>query len=237
MALATTERIAGLLGDGQVWTGPLLAQRSGLSLRTVRRALAALREAGVAIDTDVGRGGGIRLGTRSVLPSVRLSHREAVGLLFALAVAESLGLPLLGDGLAGLRTRLATTFAPPERARVQRLRERILVGPPASEAVRGTWREPDAGRAQRLQEAFIASRVVRFRYRARDQRLSQRCVEPQYLLLNHPAWYVLGLDRDAAAGRTFRLDGIERVQVLDEGFVQVPHRQLAPEVEAYFRPV
>lgn len=237
MGLTAADRIADLLGDGQVWTGQSLALRSGLSLRTVRRAVSTLREAGIAIDTDVGRGGGIRIGTRSALPSVRLSHREAIGMLFALAVAESLGLPLLGGGLAGLRTRLSSTFAPTERTRVQRLRERILVGRPASEAVRSTWREPEAGQAQLLQEAFISSRVVQFQYRARNQRLSLRRVEPQYLLLNHPAWYLLGLDRDIGAGRTFRLDGIERLQVLDEGFVQLPHLQLAPEVESLFRTV
>lgn len=237
MVPKATDRIAELMGDGQVWTGQLLAQRSGLSLRTVRRAVAALRESGVAIDTDVGRGGGIRLGTRSALPSVRLSHREAIGMLFALAVAESLGLPLLGGGLASLRTRLSSTFAPIERAHVQRLRKRILVGRPASEAVRNSWREPDAGQAQLLQEVFISSRVVQFQYRARDQRLTRRHVEPQYLLLNHPAWYLLGLDRDTATGRTFRLDGIERLRALDEGFVQLPHRRLAPEVEGVFRPV
>jgi len=237
MGPKATDLIAELMSDGQVWTGQLLAQRSGLSLRTVRRAVASLREAGVAIDTDVGRGGGIRLGTRSALPSVRLSHREAIGLLFALAVAESLGLPLLGGGLASLRTRLSSTFAPTERTHVQRLRKRILVGRPASEAVRNSWREPDAGQAQLLQEAFISSRVVPFQYRARDQRLSRRHVEPHYLLLNHPAWYLLGLDRDTAAGRTFRLDGIEHLQALDEGFVQLPHRRLAPEVEGVFRPV
>ncbi|MCE2692570.1 MAG: WYL domain-containing protein [Inhella sp.] len=237
MGTTAADRITGLLSDGQVWTGQLLAQRSGLSLRTVRRAVAALREAGVAIDSDVGRGGGIRIGSRSALPSIRLSHREAIGMLFALAVAESLGLPMLGGGLASLRQRLSSTFAPTERTHVQRLRERILVGRPASESIRRTWHEPDAGQTQLLQEAFISSRVVQFHYRARDQRLSLRRVEPQCLLLNHPAWYLLGLDRDAAAGRTFRLDGIERLQMLDEGFVQLPLRQLAPELEGFFRPV
>jgi len=174
MGRTAADRVTDLMSDGQVWTGQLLAQRSGLSLRTVRRAVAGLREAGVAIDTDAGRGGGIRIGARSALPSVRLSHREAIGMLFALAVAESLGLPLLGGGLASLRRRLSSTFAPTERTHVQRLRERILVGRPASEAVRNTWHEPDAGQAQLLQEAFISSRVVQFQYRARDQRLSRR---------------------------------------------------------------
>ena len=46
---------------------------------------------------------------------------------------------------------------------------------------------------------------------------------------------MLGLDRDASAGRTFRLDGIDRLQVLDEGFVQKSHRQLAPDLEDLFR--
>jgi predicted DNA-binding transcriptional regulator YafY len=77
--------------------------------------------------------------------------------------------------------------------------------------------------------------VVRFRYRSRDQRLSQRCVEPQYLLLNHPAWYLLGLDRDAAAGRTFRLDGIQQLQMLDESFATVSAQRLAPDVNSWFR--
>jgi|LNFM01.1.fsa_nt_gb predicted DNA-binding transcriptional regulator YafY len=189
MGTPASERILSLLGDGQVWTGQRLAEHSGLSLRTVRRAVGTLRDEGVAIDTDVGRGGGLRLGARSALPRVRLSHREAVGLLFALAVAESLGLPLLGRDIVGLRTRLSAMFAPPERAEVHRLRGRILVGQPASEVVRSSWRDPDARQTLLQQEAFLAARVVRFRYRSRDQRLSPRCVEPQYLQLNHPAWY------------------------------------------------
>ncbi len=237
MARSADERILALLADGQVWTGPALAAQAGVSLRTVRRAVATLRESGVAIDTDVGRGGGMRLGARSALPRLRLSHREALGLLFALAVAESLGLPLLGSGIAGLRTRLSATFAPPERAEVHRLRRRILIGQPASEAVRRSWHEPEAAQTRRLQEAFIASRVLRFRYQARDQRVSWRCVEPQYLLLNHPAWYLLALDRDAAEGRTFRLDGIAQLQVQDEGFAPVPPERLAPDVGGWFRPL
>lgn len=235
MGLPASERILSLIGDSQVWTGQRLAEHSGLSLRTVRRAVATLLEAGVAIDTDVGRGGGMRLGARSALPPVRLSHRESVGLLFALAMAESMGLPLLGSDIAGLRTKLSATFAPPARAEVHRLRRRILVGQPASVAVRDSWRDPDAGQTRLLQEAFLAARVVRFRYRSRDQRFSQRCVEPQYLLLNHPAWYLLGLDRDAAAGRTFRLDGIQRLQMLNESFATVSPQRLAPDVDSWFR--
>jgi predicted DNA-binding transcriptional regulator YafY len=237
MSLSATDRVLALLGDGQVWTARRLSEQAGLSLRTVRRAVAGLREEGVVIDTDVGRGGGMRLGARSALPRVRLSHAEALDLVFALALAESLRLPMLGAGIAGLRARLSSTFAPTDRAAVQRLRRRILVGLPASEPIRRSWSEPAAGQARLLQEAFMASRVVRFRYQSREQRVSRRCVEPQYLLLNHPVWYLLGLDRDSAAGRTFRLDGIDQVQMLDDGFVAVPPGALAPEVNDWFQAV
>lgn len=61
-------------------------------------------------------------------------------------------LPLLRNVPAGLRTRLSVTFAPAERALVRRLREHILVGLPASEAVRDSWREPDACGIEFLKE-------------------------------------------------------------------------------------
>lgn len=235
MTASATELVLGLLSDGQVWSGQRLANSAGLSLRTVRRAVAALREDGVVIDTDVGRGGGLRLGSRSALPRIRLTHEEAVSLLFALALAESLHLPLLVAGLRPLRAKLSTTFAASERGAVHRLRSRILIGEPASEKVQASWRQPNTGQSRLLQEAFIASKVVRFRYRSRDGRESLRCVEPQYLLLNHPAWYLLGLDRDVNAGRTFRLDGISQVQVVEVPFRQVPLRDLSPELEVWFR--
>lgn len=237
MSRSAAEHVLGLLSDGQVWSGQRLADASGLSLRTVRRALVALREEGVVIDTDVGRGGGVRLGARSTLPRIRLVHQEAVSLLFALALAESLRLPLLGAGLRPLRAKLTSMFAPAERTTIHRLRTRILIGAPASEVVRGSWRDPDGAPLQRLQEAFIASRVVEFRYLSRDGRASLRRVEPQYLLLNHPAWYLLGRDQDADAGRTFRLDGIQRLQVLEASFTQVPHDMLSPDVGDWFRPL
>jgi predicted DNA-binding transcriptional regulator YafY len=113
----------------------------------------------------------------------------------------------------------------------------MRLGEPASNAVRSSWHSPPPGEARSLQEAFIASRVVRFEYRSRDGRTSLRCVEPHHLLLNHPAWYLLGLDRGVQAGRTFRLDSIRQIEVLDEVFILMPPERLSPGVEFWFRPI
>ncbi len=237
MGQTASEQVLSLLGDGQVWTGQRLADRSGLSLRTVRRAVAALREEGILIDTDVGRGGGMRLGSRSKLRRVRLGHREVISLLFALALAESLRLPMLAGPLRPLRAKLASSFAGSDRHAIHRLRSRMWMGEPASDAVRASWRSPSLGEARFLQEAVIASRVVKLRYRCRDGRTSLRCVEPHHLLLNHPAWYLLGLDRRAQAGRTFRLDSIRQIEVLDEVFILAPPERLLPGLDSWFRPI
>ena len=235
MPLSASDQLLGLLSDGEIWTGQRLAAQTGLSLRTVRRAAAALREEGVVIDTDIGRGGGMRLGSRSALPRVQLAHQEAITLLVALALAETLKLPVLGGNLRALKTKLSTSFQAPERSAISRLRKRMLIGEPASESVRKTWKDPDPRETKLLQEAFIASRAVQFRYVARDQRTTERVVEPHYLLLSYPAWYLLGFDRGRKAGRTFRLDGIGEVRLLDNAFKLVSPETLQPEVGNWFR--
>jgi predicted DNA-binding transcriptional regulator YafY len=237
MPRSVSDEVLGALCDGDIWTGQRLANHLGVSLRTVRRATSALRDDGIAIETDIGPGGGIRLSRRSGLPRLRLGHQEAVSLLVALALAESLRLPLLGAGLQPLRTKLAATFAEHDRRGVALLRKRILIGAPASEAVLASWRTPSPGAPQLLQEAFVACRVVRFRYSSEDDRVAVRCAEPQYLLLNHPAWYLLAFDRDRRAGRTFRVDRIQQVEVLDEVFTRVPADSLSSGLDQWFKPL
>lgn len=234
MRLSALDQLLGLLSDGEIWTGQRLAEKTGLSLRTVRRAAAALREEGVVIDTDVGRGGGMRLGSRSALPRVQLAHQEAIALLVALALAETLKLPVLGGNLRALKTKLSTSFQATERSAIARLRRRMLIGEAASESVRTSWQDTASKEVKSLQEAFIASRVVEFKYVARDKRATDRVVEPHYLLLNYPAWYLLGFDRGRNAGRTFRLDGIRDVRVLDEAFKLVSPDMLQPDVGHWF---
>ncbi|MDQ3312811.1 MAG: helix-turn-helix domain-containing protein, partial [Actinomycetota bacterium] len=51
-----------LLQSRPHWPGSALAERSGVTVRTVRRDVERLRMLGYPIETTVGRGGGYRLG-------------------------------------------------------------------------------------------------------------------------------------------------------------------------------
>lgn len=237
MARSVAEEVLGLLADGEAWTGRELAHRLGVGLRTVRRAIADLRSEGVSIDADPGRGGGLRLARRVGVPRLRLENDEAVGLLVAVAVAESVGLPLLGGRLRTLRAKLTATFHERDRGPVGHLRKRILVGASASARIRDSWRQPQASVSRTLQQAFVTQRVISIRYRDESQRTTERPIEPQYLLLNHPAWYVLAHDRATDAGRTFRLDRIDEVALEAEKFKVRRATDLATDIEVFFAPL
>ena len=57
-------RLLGLLRSDEHWTTNTLAEEVEVSHRTLMRDLSELQEAGYPIETDRGRGGGIRLSGR-----------------------------------------------------------------------------------------------------------------------------------------------------------------------------
>ena len=71
MDVSTTERVLTLLGllqQRQVWTGPELADRLGVTPRTVRRDVERLRTLGYPVHASQGVGGGYQLGPGQDLP-------------------------------------------------------------------------------------------------------------------------------------------------------------------------
>lgn len=229
MTRRTHDALLGLLADGEPWTGLGIAERLGVSLRTVRRAVADLRASGIVIDGDPGRGGGIRLRGRAGLPRLRLEHTEVVSLLLALALAESARLPVLGSGLPGLRDKLSLAFAESSRRELGTLRRRILIGRPASDAVRASWRTPAARVAGSVQDAFVARRVMSFLYVDGAGARTSRDVEPQCLLLNAPVWYVLAHDLARGAPRSFRMDRMLEPEVHGRRFALRTVRAMLPD--------
>jgi predicted DNA-binding transcriptional regulator YafY len=215
------------LADRPGITAVRLADEFGTSVRTVFRDLDELRDRGYPVESSRGRGGGLRLAPRWGLGRVLLSRGEALATLVALAIAERVGLPLFGDDLARARRRLVDAFPRGERRTLAPLRERIVVGAPASAEVAASYRVPPAPLMRALQTAFIDTRCLTLRYRRADGRVHARTVEPHVLLINWPAWYILAWDHSRGAARTFRIDRIAAATVEDQTFGPRPTALLA----------
>ncbi|MFN5201075.1 MAG: helix-turn-helix transcriptional regulator [Gemmatimonas sp.] len=225
------ELLARTLGDRPGISAATLAEEFGLSERTVFRDLESLRDRGYPIEGERGRGGGLRLHPNWGLGRVLLSREEGLAALLSLALAEQLGFPLLGDGLRQARRRLLDAFPAGERRRMRPLRDRIVIGPPASPSVAASYASPSGTALRTLQQAFLAEQVVTADYTAENGRTLRRTFEPHVLAINWPVWYLLVHDGLRNAPRTFRIDRLANIVAGRAHFRAHP----APLVQALLR--
>ncbi len=210
--VARLEALKVLLADRDATTAADLAVELGVNVRTVQRDLAALRELGVPIESDRGRGGGIRLERGWSLGRVHLNESEALGLLLSLTIAEKIGSPLLLSDLRSVTRKITTAFAPAQARRIRALRSRVLVGQPASGRVLTSYTPPQPPVTQVLLHSFLYQQVVAIRYLDQNAAVTEREIETQYLYYNMPVWYALAWDRLRDDVRFFRIDRIHSIQ-------------------------
>ncbi|MFO1067836.1 MAG: WYL domain-containing protein [Geminicoccaceae bacterium] len=216
--LERLDRLQGLLRAGDLATVDALAEATGASARTVRRDLELLRRRGLPIDGERGRGGGVRLDRQWQLGRLNLGIEEAMGLLLSMAIAERLGAPVLLGRLWATRQKLAAAFSAEQQAQIRGLRQRVLIGAPASERVRASVRAAAPAEWPALGQAFFARRRLRIAYEDGAGTITERSIEPQFLYLNLPVWYVLAWDQLRDAIRLFRLDRVRAATLLPETF-------------------
>lgn len=201
------EALSDRLLDGQVHAVAALAQELQVSPRTLARDLDVLRQQGWELRSTSGKGGGIQIAQRWAAGRMALRSADALELLMALALSEALGLSQ-ANRHAELRRQLGRCFAPADRSGIARLRQRIRVASPVSAEVQQTVRRRDPAVLEVVYGAFAQQSVLAITYIDAKEARSRRVIEPQYLLLAWPFWYVLAWDQQRQAVRTFRLDRI-----------------------------
>lgn len=216
--LERLEELKGVLKSRDHVTTAQLAEELAVSVRTINRDLDVLRGGGVPVDSDRGRGGGVRLQRHWALGRLHLSAVEAIDLLLSIAIAERMDSPLLLQQLAPIRRKIVASFAEKAQQSVRTLRRRVLVGKPASPRVIATFKAPRRGALAGIAQAFFEQRCVAIDYVDERGRTTTREVEPQFLYLSFPVWYLLAWDRMRKAIRYFRADRIRTVRVLDATF-------------------
>ena len=216
--LERLERLKGLLKANDSMTVKELADELDVSVRSLSRDIELLRASGVPIEADRGRGGGVRLQRQWSFGRLHLDFEEGIDLLLSIALAEKLNSPLLLNRLRSIRQKLAASFPESQQGRIKMLRNRILVGPPASDHVMQTYRMNAPEQLTNVTRAFFDMRVLEIRYSDEATRMTTRQIEPQFLYLSVPAWYLLAWDRLRDGIRTFRIDRIHAATVMDANF-------------------
>lgn len=205
----TTTRALTLLNMLQThrhWPGSELAERLGVTERTVRRDVERLRELGYRIESVSGSAGGYRLEAGSALPPLLLTDDEAVTMAIGLRAAATQRLVGGPETTLAALAKLEQVLPATLRRRVNALAATVQpTGIGASSAV-----SPDV-----LGELALACRDherVRFTYTSASDVVTARRVDPYVLAPAERNWYLLCWDLDRDDWRTFRVDRLADLQ-------------------------
>ncbi|HEY9290298.1 MAG TPA: WYL domain-containing protein [Microlunatus sp.] len=197
----TANRLLDLLATLQsrpTWTGAELADRFGISTRTVRNDIDRLRELGYPVEATQGRAGGYRLGAGGRMPPLLLDNDEVVAVAVGLRAAS---------GVAGIEDACTRALAKLEQILPPRLRPIIdalgATTERAPENIDTDAPDPqvDADALSTIATAVRAIEWLRFDYDGQPT-----LVEPYRVLSWRRRWYLVGRDPATDRWDVYRVD-------------------------------
>jgi predicted DNA-binding transcriptional regulator YafY len=194
-------RLLSLLQARPDWPGQELAERLGVTTRTVRNDVARLRGLGYPVHASPGVGGGYRLGAGAALPPLLLDDDEAVAVAVGLRTAA-------GGSVTDIQETSIRALAKLEQVLPSRLRHRVHALQTATVEVPATGPTVDAEVLTAIAGASRDRQRLRFDYRDHDGSASVRTVEPHRLVHDRGRWYLVAWDVDRQDWRTFRADRV-----------------------------
>ncbi|KUL50287.1 MULTISPECIES: helix-turn-helix transcriptional regulator [Streptomyces] len=195
-------QLLSLLQTPREWPGGELADRLGVSRRTVRRDVDRLRELGYPVQATQGALGGYRLVAGKAMPPLVLDDEEAV----AIAVGLRAGAGHAVEGVEEASVRALTKL---EQVLPARLRHRVTALQIATmPLVSGDGATIAPETLTVMASAAAGQERLRFSYRAGDGTRSRRLTEPYRLVSTGRRWYLVAYDLDREDWRTFRVDRV-----------------------------
>jgi predicted DNA-binding transcriptional regulator YafY len=214
-----TLRLLSLLQNHRFWPGAELAERLGVSPRTLRRDVDRLRELGYPVTAHPGVDGGYQLASGTALPPLVVDDEEAVALAVGLRLAtQGTDVP----GATGQETAEHGTIAEAAARALAKVTQ-VMPAPlrRRAEAVAAmtesaTWDAARAAQAAAINPDALASAAlacrdaerIRFSYGAANGERTERHVEPLRLVALDRRWYLVAYDLTRNDWRSFRLDRV-----------------------------
>ncbi len=225
-------RLLSLLQTHRHWGGGELADRLGVSLRTLRRDVDRLRELGYPVEARRGVDGGYQLAAGAALPPLVLDDDEAVALALGLQTAAQSGVAGVAESSVRALSKVVQVMPARLRRRVEAVRAMTVAsGWGGAWGGAGSGPAVDAGVLTTVATACRDAVRLRFAYTAAGGARADREVEPVRLALLGRRWYLVAYDLDRHDWRSFRLD---RLEAPDPTGVRFRPRELPAEDAAAF---
>jgi predicted DNA-binding transcriptional regulator YafY len=202
-----TLRLLSLLQTHRYWPGAELAERLGVSVRTLRRDIDRLRDLGYPVEANRGVDGGYQLAPGAALPPLVLDDEEAVALAVGLQTAAQGSVAGIAESSVRALAKVVQVMPPRLRRRVDALRAMTV---PA--AWKGPTIDVDPDVLITLAQACRDAERLEFGYTAASGEETSRLVEPLRLVALGSRWYLVAYDLTRHDWRSFRVDRIEEAR-------------------------
>lgn len=184
-----------ILIDKKQVTAKEMAERFGVSTRTVYRWMEALSVSGVPVYSLKGRGGGIAISEKFSMDNTVLSEEERLAIVSSVKALENL------SGKSG-------TSITPERKAADKLSRLVASDINWLEVDFAPW-SPEGSEVRNLfsilRDSILKKRQISFDYFTGDGRSEKRIVHPWKLVFRGQAWYLLGWCTLRKSERFFKL--------------------------------
>ena len=199
----------------RIITSTALAEKFGVSIRTIYRDIQALEQAGVPIRTEDGKGYSLMEGYR--IPPVMFTEEEANALITAEQLVLKNRDSSLSKAYAEAINKIKAVLLYSTKDKVELLGNRIAVSP----ALLATNKSDSLTLIQRALTDF---KVLKITYRSEHKNeTTERKIEPFALYYNmQESWSLIAYCLLRKDYRMFRLDRMENIALLESSFK--PHK-------------
>jgi predicted DNA-binding transcriptional regulator YafY len=201
-----------LLQSHQRLSGPELAKRLEVDTRTVRRYITMLQDLGIPVETSRGRYGYYRLRPGFKLPPLMFNDDEAFALTIGLIAARKLDLAVAAPAVEGALAKIERVLPVKLLEQVRAVQQTLVFNFNASSVA------PASEIVITLSVARMQASRIWMHYQGWKSEVTERALDPYGIVCRAGFWYVVGYCHLRAELRTFRLDRILHVEILDETF-------------------
>lgn len=207
-----------LLQAHRQMSGPKLAERLEVDVRSVRRYILMLQDLGIPIEGERGRYGSYRLLRGYKMPPLMFTEDEALALTLGLLAAKRLGLVMTAPAVEGALAKIDRVLPEALRERVQAVQETLVL-----DSISRYPSSPDSSVVLTLSAATQQQKRIWMRYQSGQAQQTERAVDSYGLIFHAGLWYTVGYCHLRQDLRVFRLDRVLEAELLEETFTRPPN--------------
>lgn len=205
-----------------------IAKRFSISLRTVYRDMRTLEEAGIPVIGEAGQGYSLVEGYR--LPPVMFTQEEAQAFLVAEKIFEKVTDKGSSEHFHSAMLKIKAVLKSTEKDRLDQLSPQV-------EVIKMRNRLQMNGNGEYLQSILNSlsnKNLIEIRYTTfEEEKTSSRIVEPVGVYYAFEQWYLIAWCRLREDYRTFRIDRIQKLKIMEETYQSDVH----PTLKEYLKKV